>query len=872
VASAGEDHGTFIEVSPHPLLTYAIGDTLTDAHHHSVSTLQRDGDDTLVFRTNLNSTFTTVPPLSDHQHGAGSLPVLPVTRWQHGRFWVSPPSPSEGPAAGHPLLGAGVIDPTNGTRVWQRTLSTETLWLGDHAVDEVCVLPGAVFAELALAAATETFGADDGRWMITELNLEQVLPLGAATTVVTTLSGDESRPVVQIRSGSADVGWTLHAGATLQRGDASAGQPIVADADSVSTVDADDLYGRLRDAGQQHGPAFQGILGLEVLPSGAARAQVRLPSEAKAGSRRFVLHPVMLDVALQALGATTVATDLAGGADAGSAVVLPVRFAGVRVYGDATEGVSVLASLTPTADPDRLVGRVQLSGIDGRVLLDVDEVEMSVLRTGGAGDEVARHLFTVEWEPVELEPAVSGSGAVLLIGEHGVDEELLRTVQSGLSGRVPAVESVSVSERAHVRTALTRKGMAWDAVVVLLPARSVDEALSAQAQLDVAQSRTLLIAETVKTLSQVGSRNSPRLWIVTRGAQQVDIDEPVTLAQASLRGIGRVLTFEHSELRPTLVDLEPEGLGSASALVDELVTGAGHDEVALRGARRYVNRLVRVPLSARGELAVQSRLVTVDLDRGGAVRLGVDKPGLLDALSVHVLKRAAPGPGEVEVRVAAAGLNFSDVLKAMGLYPTLDGSAPVIGSECMGVVTAVGAGVDWVAEGQRVIAFGPGSFGSHVVTSADLVVPVPDGLSDVDAAALGIAYLTAWYALVEVGRLAPGERVLIHSATGGVGLAAISIAKLVGARIYTTAGNPAKREKLAGLGVEYVGDSRSVAFADEILAVTDGRGVDVVLNSLAGEAIRRGVEILAPGGRFVELGKRDVYADAQLGLASLAKS
>ena len=161
--------------------------------------------------------------------------------------------------------------------------------------------------------------------------------------------------------------------------------------------------------------------------------------------------------------------------------------------------------------------------------------------------------------------------------------------------------------------------------------------------------------------------------------------------------------------------------------------------------------------------------------------------------------------------------------------------------------------------------------GSYLTTLADLVVPVPDGLPDREAATLGIAYLTAWYALREVGRLAPGERVLIHSATGGVGLAAVSIAKMIGARIYTTAGSTAKRELLSGLGVEYVGDSRTVEFADEILDATDGYGVDVILNSLSGEAIRRGVEILAPGGRFVELGKKDVYADAQLGLASLAQ-
>jgi len=240
-------------------------------------------------------------------------------------------------------------------------------------------------------------------------------------------------------------------------------------------------------------------------------------------------------------------------------------------------------------------------------------------------------------------------------------------------------------------------------------------------------------------------------------------------------------------------------------------------------------------------------------------------------LKVHALQRVSPPAHQVEVRVTAAGLNFSDVLKAMGLYPD-DGQEPYIGGDCVGVVTAVGSDVDSVQVGQRVVAFGPGAFGSHLTTLEDLVVPIPDALPDRDAATLTGAYLTAWHSLREVGRLAPRERVLIHSATGGVGLAAISIAKMIGARIYATAGSEAKRELLSGLGLEYVGDSRSVQFADEILSATDGYGVDVVLNSLAGEAIRRGVALLAPGGRFIELGKKDVYADASLGLAALAQS
>ena len=299
---------------------------------------------------------------------------------------------------------------------------------------------------------------------------------------------------------------------------------------------------------------------------------------------------------------------------------------------------------------------------------------------------------------------------------------------------------------------------------------------------------------------------------------------------------------------------------------------ATHDEVALRDGQRYVHRLVPAPTTATGDLALEERHTVIDVGGPDAFRLQLDQAGRLDGLKVHAVKRIPPQAGQVEIGVALSALNFSDVLKTMGLYPGLNGQAPVIGGECVGVVTALGEGVDSVQVGQRVIAVAPGTLGSHVTTVEDLVVPVPDELSDSEAATFGVAYLTAWYSLREVGRLAAGERVLIHSATGGVGLAAVAIAKMIGARVYATAGSDAKRQLLSTLGAEYVGDSRSVAFADEILEITDGTGVDVILNSLPGEAITRGVQILAPGGRFMELGKKDVYADAALGLAALAKS
>lgn len=842
VAQAGENHHTFIEVSPHPLLTYAITDTLgaTDAGQgtHVSGTLHRDADDTITFHTNLNATHTTRPP--DTPHPPEPHPMLPLTPWQHTRHWITASSTASYGADTHPLLGIGVTDPTNGTRVWESEVNPELLFLGGHRVHDACVLPGAAYADIALAAATQAFDTDS--WTIRELSLEQLMHIDGNTLIVTTLTGDNQLCRVEIRTRSAVSGWTTHATATLAPAPDTAADVVDPGPDGGTELDPDELYQRLRAAGQQHGPAFQGIVGLAVLPSGAARAAVRLPAAAKAGARKFPLHPVMMDVALQTLGATELATQLATGATGQRATVLPVRFGGVRVYGDVVDGAYAVGSLAPTDSTDRLAGQVFLFDDHGRLLLEIDHVEMAVLQSRGAA-ELNNRLFTVQWEPTPLDGSTSESAALLLVGD---DDSLA----SALATRIELCESVSGDDEATLHAAITRRDVEWDGIVVVHPARAVDEAKPVAEQLELARQRVLRIADIVRTVSRIGARNSPRLWIITRGAQQVDPSETVTLPQSQLRGIARVLTFEHPELRTTLVDVDADGTGPLSGLVDELLANTDHDEVALRDGQRFVRRLVAAPVTPAGELAVESRDVTVDIDTGGAFTLEL---GGADGVKFHAARRVPPGAGEVEVRVHRAALD---------------------GGECVGVVTAVGPEIPDVAsvhEGQRVIAFGAATIGSHLSTSAELVFPLPDWLSDIEAAGYGKAYLTAWHALCTVGRLAGGERVLIHSAPDGVDVAAVHIAKRIGAVIYATTPGTSddKRALFADLGVDYVGDSRGVGFAEEILDRTDGAGVDVVLNSLPGEALRAGMQTLAPGGRFIELGKN---TDTSIGVAALARS
>lgn len=384
---------------------------------------------------------------------------------------------------------------------------------------------------------------------------------------------------------------------------------------------------------------------------------------------------------------------------------------------------------------------------------------MAVLGSGSGATELTNRLFMLEWEPAPLEKTAEATGALLLIGDPAAGDPLLPALQSSLRDRITDLELASAADEATLRAAISRTS--WDGIVVVCPPRANDESMPDEAQLELARTRTLLVASVVETVTRMGARKSPRLWIVTRGAAQFDAGESVTLAQTGLRGIARVLTFEHSELNTTLVDIEPDGTGSLAALAEELLAGSEADEVALRDGQRYVNRLVPAPTTTSGDLAAEARHQVVNLDSSGAsraaVRLQIDQPGRLDALNVHEVKRGRPQGDQVEVRVVAAGLNFSDVLKAMGVYPGLDGAAPVIGGECVGYVTAIGDEVDGVEVGQRVIAFGPGTFGTHLGTIADLVVPIPDTLADNEAATFGVAYLTAWHSLCEVGRYPPAN-------------------------------------------------------------------------------------------------------------------
>ncbi|MDT9682344.1 SDR family NAD(P)-dependent oxidoreductase [Streptomyces sp. TRM76323] len=449
----------------------------------------------------------------------------------------------------------------------------------------------------------------------------------------------------------------------------------------------------------------------------------------------------------------------------------------------------------------------------------------------------------------DTETPLAGQVAALLAGQGAQD--------------VPVVPATA--DAANWTTALTGDG---DPAVVLVLGESPADP---QAALDRAVCRTAVLRALATACRRLPDGVQPALWLVTRPSGALPAPERADHPQDAVAwGAARTLANEHPDLRVTRLSLERLGdpVADAHRLARELLEPSPtaedgedvrgrEDEIVLTSGGRFVPREHALPVDERIECGGEEPFV-----------LEIRAPGLSYEPVWTQAPSRTPGAGEVVVAVRAAALNYRDIMLATGLLPP-EAKVGVFGEdvpgyECAGIVTAVGDGVQDLAVGDRVFAAASACLASHIVAPASAVMKLADGIGFAEAATVPVAYLTVHHALHDLARLAAGETVLVHGAAGGVGLAALQYARLVGAKVIATAGSPGKRDLLRALGVEHVLDSRTLDFAEQALALTGGRGVDVVVNSLAGQAIDRGLEVLRSGGRFIELGKRDIYENKPL--------
>ncbi|WP_423488496.1 SDR family NAD(P)-dependent oxidoreductase [Mycobacteroides sp. PCS013] len=796
--------------------------------------------------------------LRRHPRNTLELPTYP---FQRRRFW---PKSSGAAIEGGGGLSAGILgrgeDLASGDSVYISRLSVRSQpWLSDHVIYGTVVVPGATYAAMALAAVGTPARAKDVFFYE-----PIILPEKSSREVQLTLHPleDGSGSKFQVHSrpyGERDVDWSLNAEGTVVPGiddsaDDAAGQsseaePVDAAIERMERMRPNELFETFADLELSWGPTWSGSLKSLWLGQGEAIGDVLVGEELAEQLGTEPMHPVLMDLCT---GVAFPAFPALLAAEQGiNDLFLPLRYGQVtlkekmprRFYCRARWHESALDSETQVFDLDYL-------DRDGRHLGGIREFTVkrapreALLR--GLGGDATRLLYTLGWHEVPV-PAAAEDGTATASGTWliaGFDELAAR-----VPGCIPFDRTSNPELLGQVLAEAKERGVPFSGVVWRAAAPGAQESSTDEiARLETEIANLLSAVHTVQNGAQNGVKLPDGLWIVTERAVATESGEPVDPVQASLWGFGRTTINEEPALRAKLVDGDgsPEAV---QALANLLVTPVEEPEIAVRQGKLLASRLL--PWSRSGNLTVP---------RGSDYALLPTERGAIDNLRITEKEVEAPDEGYVQVRVEAAGLNFRDVLNVLGLYP---GDPGPIGGDFAGVVTQLGEGVTEVAVGQRVYGSMQGAFASRFNAPAQFLAPIPDGISAVEAATIPAAALTVRLAF-DWAQLKPGDRVLIHAASGGVGLAAIQMAQQCGAEVYATA-STFKRATVRKLGVKYVYDSRTTDFADQILADTDGHGVDVVLNSLTSEGfVEATVRATAKNGRFAEIAKRDIWTSEQM--------
>ncbi|MGW2811895.1 SDR family NAD(P)-dependent oxidoreductase [Streptomyces sp. NPDC001450] len=846
-----EDLGVrrYLEIGPDGTLTALAADALTAPADTATIALLRPGR---------NETGSLLGALARaHAHGAdvdwnaatggsGEVVDLPTYAFQRQRYWPAAGSRKAGDLAaagladaGHPLLGARLdLADTGGHVFTSRLSSADQPWLADHAVGGTTVLPGTAYLDLALLAG-DRVGCD----RVTELTLVEPLLLadGRAVTLQLRLGApdaDGNRPLgVHSRPADAapDRPWTLHADGILAAGARPdpEGTPLAAwPPAGAEELPVEDTYDRLAAAGFGYGPLFQGLRAAWRL-DGDVYAEIALPERAHADAPHYGLHPALLDSALHATAFLPL-DDSAPGR-------LPFSWRDVTLHATGATAVRVRLALcgddAVALDVADTTGR-PVASIGSLTLREIDPERLRARPDRGAGD-----LFRLDWQP---QPQPTGDGrsgarntgrpvpnALKVLGDDAGREFAAELTAAGVSS--------DLTEAADLAT-LAAGEAAPGTVLAVVPHGSgpLEQAGHSAAQHALTLVRQLLAERRL---------DRTRLVLVTREALMPDgpvgpgVRHP---AAAAVWGLVRSAQSEHPG-RFVLVDTDT---AAASLAALPAAVERADAQLALREGSVHLPRIVRTDQDA----ALRPPRTTA----GKAWRLDMVRKGTLDGLELVAAPDAerALGDGEIRIAVRAAGVNFRDVLNALGMYP---GPARDFGLEGAGVITETGPGVTAFAVGDRVMGMFPSAYGPVAVADARTVARIPDGWTFAQAATVPIVFLTAYYALVDLGGVTAGQSVLVHAAAGGVGMAATQLARHLGAEVYATAG-PGKWDALraAGLDDRHIASSRDLSFEDAFRTATGDRGVDLVLDSLAGEFVDASLRLLPRGGHFLEMGKTDV--------------
>ncbi|MGF7160218.1 acyl transferase domain-containing protein/acyl carrier protein [Rhodoligotrophos appendicifer] len=891
---------SFLEIGPHHTLTPLIRGIAQDRGKSvaAIGTLMRGDDDFLSISKAAANLHVAGVPIDWKVFTSGTLrerAPFPAHPWAKEKFNHLPLESRQVlfAVSGHPLLGQREMGPEPS---WSNEICLKShKYLNDHRVSGDCLFPAAGYVEIMVAALRELHGA--GSVELRDVRFLEALSIGVDDAILLRTSIDPINSRIKIYSQLRDSeeGWRLRSEAYGWRHDftlrpSTIDFGVMAADPAISRGEFYQLTGR---HSLDYGPTFRNIDKLWVVNDTTALAHMDMGDVPAKG---FIAFPGLLDSVLQSGIAIN---DMDTGVwrpgepldelvenDDRYKLKLPIGARKILVM----DVLPTEIVTTFTADRKDFAGEYRVFGSDGTPYLAIEGFTTKALGSSqrASGSQSSATFYEEVFEPVEggvdrLKGSLPSDIAARWLVIADEDPEFTSLVE-GLTERGVAVERMGSEAFASMNTPAVTKAIETHQAMAgglsgILFAVGATSHFGSEETIETAQLLAPLEKATIGlvTLGQALDRlraapSRPKVVVMTRNAQRVPVDGPMRLdgvVSSALVGLTRTLINECPEFVIKQIDVDQEALQQGASIAD-LVLGASPEiEVVLRGDQDFVGRVERRDPTA---LAPAKRVIDTSSDDSNYV-VTMSAPGVIDNIVIREAAMPEPKADEVIVSIAAVGLNFRDVMAATSILPDeTDGEDAWwrnLGLEFAGTVRAIGHEVEGVAIGDRVMGMGKGLMRRYAAVPASALMPVPDGVDLVAAATMPVGLMTAHYALDWIGRLKKGEKVLIHLATGGVGLAAIQVARDLGAEILATAGSDHKRRYLHDLGIEHVMNSRTLEFSGEIRTITKGRGVDVVLNALSGTGIDKGLECLAPFGRFVEIGKRDLAQDKPVGLKSL---
>ncbi len=881
----------FVEVGPHPALMHGSLDTLREKGVRAtyVPTLRRDGDDAREIARAIAKLFVFGAACELPSESPPPFVELPQYPFERQRFWLETEAGRNArrlPLTNvHPHIGR-IERSAHASNVFTCQLVLDPKiepYLVEHRAQGHIVFPAAGQGEVVIAAARHVYDSTDIILEDVEFRRPMILSAGDDETPSFRLevyADDGSFVIASEVSGT----WVEHTRGRVRRSKNGA-TPRFDLGDLRARIDVEvstaDRYRAYQRAGLELGPQFRGILRSH---RSAARTESLAEIEAHPNmlvdAPRFFVHPALVDASVQA----GMPIDPERGDS--QQLYLPNRAKEIRFFGPVPEGRIWAYVRQRSFTQEEASADVDVMDDDGVVFMRFAALSARVIN-GPTNKFGGGLIYDHAWRPTprgaaertSVRAALTEGTWLVLASERS--PELTRAVDAELRANGRRIVHVAIGSafRRTDNDLFEMRPLSLEDSKELV--RAVGEPIagiihlwscdlspaSEEPALDGVRTGALPLGHLVTAIgdARAWARPAREVWLVTDGATPVlPREETMVLGAATTWGFGRVLMSEHPQLTTTLIDVRA---ADAASLADEFSAGPADAEVAFREGTRFVRALTR------GEELKLGR-ATFDA-RTDAVRAIVRTPGVLESVTLERIHLGDLLPDDVEIAVHAASLNFRDVVGAMNLLPksALEGGfigATQLGSDAAGIVTRVGSGVTHLRPGDRVFGYFNDCLATRVIGKAPHIAAIADGVSFEDAAALPLAFLTVDTALNELARLKPGETILVHAAAGGVGCIAVQMAMHMGAKVIATTSTDDKRAFLRSLGVEHIFNSRAADFGDEILALTDGRGVDVVLNSLSGAAVTESLRCLRAFGRFIEIGKSDVYKNRQVGLLSLA--